>query len=113
LHEIKEYEAECVRDMEATKSEVEASLEQAKQLLQSIRKVHDTERYLSELTQQTDDRLNKLKLLLFELQGYQFGGRLLRFNERSRCCQKNEEARAYLVESRGRVEIIKYNNFYE
>jgi ABC-type phosphate transport system auxiliary subunit len=97
IQEIKEYEAKCVRDMEATKSELEASLEKTKQWVQSIRDFRNTEQYLSELCQQSDDHLSKLKALQFELKGYQFGGKLLQFYEGSRCYDGYKESLARLT----------------
>jgi DNA repair exonuclease SbcCD ATPase subunit len=90
LQQIKEFEERCVRDMEATKSELEASLEKTKKWVQSIRDFRNTEQYLSELTQQSDEHLSKLKALLFELKGYQFGGELLHFDEG--CCTRDKES---------------------
>jgi hypothetical protein len=81
-----------VKDMEATKSELEASLEKTNKWVQSIRDFRYTENYLSELSQQSVDHLSKLKALLLELKGFRFGGDLLQFYEGSRCCQFDEDA---------------------
>jgi hypothetical protein len=103
LQEIKEYEAYCVQDMEATKSELEASVEKTKKWVQSIRDFRDTERYLSELGQQSEDKLSELKLLLFEMKGFLFGGELLEFYEGYRCCAQYEQSCACLLYKKLRV----------
>jgi ABC-type phosphate transport system auxiliary subunit len=103
LQEIKEYEAKCVEDMEATKSELEASLEKTKQWVQSIRDFRNTEKYLSELSQQSEDHLSKLKALLLEIEGFRFGGELLQFYEGYRCCDFDEDARPCLMSHKLRI----------
>jgi hypothetical protein len=89
--------------MEATKSELEASLEKTKQWVKSIRDFRNTEKYLNELSRQSEDHLSKLQALLLEMKGFPFGGRLLQFYEGSRCCNNDETCRAILILQQLRV----------
>jgi hypothetical protein len=82
---------------------LEASFEKTKQWVKSIRDFRDTEKYLSESSQQADDHLSKLKALLFEMQGFQ--------NEGSRCCAQDELSRACLMSKKLRVPPATENYF--
>jgi hypothetical protein len=78
LARIKEYETECVEDMEATRGILIESIKNTKQWAQKMRESPGN----NELEEQSiDEHLRKLKTFRHELKGFQFGGRMMMFNE--------------------------------
>jgi hypothetical protein len=77
LKEISEYEAECVRLMEATRGQLLATIETTEKWLES----HRDSPVDSVLIQQSDEHLREMTRLAFELKGFQFRGKLLLFIE--------------------------------
>jgi hypothetical protein len=80
LAEISEYEAECVRNMEATKAQLLAYIGLTEQWLEAHLDSQDS----TVLSLQLDEHLRKMTTLGLELKGFQFGARLLLFNEEYR-----------------------------
>jgi hypothetical protein len=81
LAEIKEYEAESVKDMEATRGILIESIEESKKWAAKMRDFERYDNFAAELDKQADEHLSKLKTLRHELKGFQFGGRMMLFNE--------------------------------
>jgi hypothetical protein len=107
LREISEYEAGCVQHMEATKGQLFAYIGLTEQWLESHRDSPDR----SVLIHQSDEHLTKLTMLGFELKGFQFGARLLLFNEEYRSIFRHDPAR--LILKNLRVPTVLENYYKE
>jgi hypothetical protein len=79
LKAFKEYEAKCVKDMEATRGILIESINKSKQWAQKIRESLENNNELEQ--QSASEHLRHLKTLRHELKGFQFGGRIMLFNE--------------------------------
>jgi hypothetical protein len=81
LAEIKDYEAKRVTDMEATRGILIESIDKSKQWAVKMRDFERYDNFAVDLDKQADEHLSHLKTLRHELKGFQFGGRMMLFNE--------------------------------
>jgi hypothetical protein len=89
---IGEYEATCMRHMDTTKSLLVESVERAKKWSKSIREMERRGNFLVELSRQAEEHLRNLTTLHQQINGFQFSGQLLTFQEEEMGEYKNEDA---------------------
>jgi hypothetical protein len=106
LKQIKDYEAECMRNMDATRQLLIESVERAKQWSKSIRDMERKRNFLVELNDQADAHLGKLNLLHQQIKGFQFGGKLMTFYADEKLVEYEEESTKYSIDE-------EYDNYSE
>jgi hypothetical protein len=81
LAEIGEYEQECVKYMEATRSRLIEYIDKVRQWAKRVLERRSSDTFLVELNEQTEKHLSDLRHLLLQIKAFQLGGRQLMFIE--------------------------------
>jgi hypothetical protein len=87
LKEIKDYEAECMVNVEATRGKLLESIDAASKWASLMLKPTSLARYVdfeAQLNEQAHARLCHLEHLILQIKAFQFGGKLMKFNA-SKC----------------------------